>query len=225
MYSSNGIIDIPQLNKVAVAVLETPHGLATETELLMQSNHTTRLILCKCGCGQEIPYSKSPSRQRKYIGGHQPNANRPVAERFWEKVNVCSPDDCWEWKAFRSEWGYGLLNVNGHPESAHRISYELHFGCIPDGMFVCHKCDNPPCVNPSHLWLGTHQDNTDDRTQKSRQPVGENHPSAKLTDIQVIEIRERYAQGEFQRDLAIEYGVAQSNISQIVNRKRRGYIP
>jgi hypothetical protein len=89
--------------------------------------------------------------------------------RFWDKVAVRGPDDCWEWQAGCFKRGYGAFAFDGHkPGYAHRFSYELHHGPIPEGMRVLHECDNPPCVNPKHLRAGTQKDNIQDAVNKDR---------------------------------------------------------
>ncbi len=89
-------------------------------------------------------------------------------ERFWSRVR--KSDGCWEWTGLVNESGYGRIYVYGRVDRAHRLSYRIHLGPIPKGMFVCHHCDNPPCCNPSHLFLGTHMDNMRDATAKRRWP-------------------------------------------------------
>lgn len=144
-----------------------------------------------------------------------------VEERFWEKVDKRGPDECWEWGATKTRLGYGQLQIDGRSTSAHRVSWELAYGPIPDGLCVCHHCDNPGCVNPTHLFLGTELDNARDRDCKGRQRsprlVGERNGQAKLTRKQVLEIRRRYKKGVMcQRELGVRYGVTQSMISMIV---------
>lgn len=109
---------------------------------------------------------------------------RSLSERFWKKVDQNGPTHpvlgtpCWVWTASRFVRGYGALKVDDGPKGyAHRISWELHFGPIPDGLWVLHRCDNPPCVNPAHLFLGTHLDNMADMDAKGRR----NHPGRAKT--------------------------------------------
>lgn len=142
--------------------------------------------------------------------------------RFWSKVNISDdPDACWEWQAGISEKGYGKFHMGNTMCRAHRISYILNYGSIPDDLNVLHQCDNRKCVNPNHLFLGTQSDNIRDMQQKNRTVSGEKSPTAKLTSEQVIEIRKRYANGGIsQKALAKEYGMGQATISLIISRKR-----
>jgi HNH endonuclease len=120
---------------------------------------------------------------------------KPLAERFWAKVARGGPDDCWIWRGSKTSAGYGNLAslAGAQPFYAHRLSYEFHSGPIPRGMFVLHRCDNPACVNPNHLFLGTQTDNMRDMSAKGRSGIsirlGEANHRAKLTAEQVAEIR------------------------------------
>lgn len=134
-------------------------------------------------------------------------------------------DGCWIWCAGRNKKGYGIMRWRKKMTLAHRIAYELAFGEIPDGLLVLHNCpdgDNPSCVNPAHLWLGTNADNVADRVRKGRSKPrrGEQHGRAKLTADDVRNIRALYAEGELsQRQIGELYGITQQHIGHIVNHK------
>lgn len=131
---------------------------------------------------------------------------------------VRKTDGCWEWTGRRDRQGYGRLRMNGKECLAHRVAWELTRGPIPEGMKVCHSCDNPPCIRPDHLWLGTQRDNVLDMEHKGRavHVRGQHQGSAKLTEKQVLRIRIRCANGEGRRKLAREYGVSHTNVELIV---------
>lgn len=128
---------------------------------------------------------------------------------------------CWVWRGDAFKNGYGRLSVHDHPHYAHRVAYETHVGPIPAGQFVCHRCDNPRCVNPAHLFLGTPKDNNADmhakgRARKSRGGAG--HGNEKLTIEQVREIRRRHALGASHRELSLAFGVSMGAIGGVVYR-------
>ena len=142
----------------------------------------------------------------------------PWQQRFWRHVTRAADDECWEWTGSHNPDGYGHLRMHnrmGVPcdEDAHRLSWRLHHGAIPDGLCVLHTCDNPACVNPAHLFLGTIADNNHDMRLKGRDrhPRGEQNGRAKLTQAAVLDMRRRYAAGGIsQEQLGREYGVCQS---------------
>jgi hypothetical protein len=145
---------------------------------------------------------------------------KTVAERFHEKVTRLGPDDCWPWKASAYKSGHGEFFVS--PERgkvpAHTFARELATGIpCPAGREGCHRCDNPPCCNPAHVYYGTRQENVDDMWARGRSSHGSAHPMAKVTEPQVLAIRERFAAGEFETNLAREYGLSDSTVSNIVN--------
>lgn len=145
-------------------------------------------------------------------------------ERFWQSVSVGGDDTCWEWQAGRNEDGYGYLRWHGHKtEKAHRVAWILRFGEIPDDIEVCHQCDNPPCCNPHHLFLGTHTDNIRDMVAKGRlvTPRGEQHGEAKFSDAEIIEMRSKHQAGWKPQDIAKQYGVSQGYIYYILKERNR----
>jgi hypothetical protein len=146
--------------------------------------------------------------------------------RFWSHVNKSeNPDGCWFWTGVKTSAGYGILSINYKNTFAHRFSYEIHGGTIPEHMLVCHHCDHPACINPSHLFLGTHSDNTQDMIMKNRQgsrfgkfehKAGEQHPRAKLTWEQIEEIRKLRTSGIKLKEIANKFDVSITNIYDIV---------
>lgn len=141
---------------------------------------------------------------------------KTLEERFWGKVNI--PKDvegCWIWTGSKLRGGYGGININHKTKQAHRVSYELHYGEIPDGTLVCHKCDNPPCVNPHHLFLGNYKVNAEDKCNKGRMPTGERIPTNKLTQENVLEIRRMISFKIPRRKIAKIFGVGSTCITDI----------
>jgi hypothetical protein len=175
--------------------------------------------------------------------------SRPLAERYWEKVDKRGPVECWPWKGSTYEGGYGAIRYgDGTTRGAHRVGWELANGKPPpEDREVCHSCDNPPCQNPAHFFLGTHQANMADMSGKGRagdrtwvkgrprpavagerNPMrrhpelhvhGEQHPDAKLNESQVRDIRARRAAGASGYSLAKAFGVSEQAIAAIVKRK------
>lgn len=150
----------------------------------------------------------------------------PLKVRFESKFRVTP--GCWIWVAAQrsANCNYGVMRLApgcGGSRFAHRISYELYVGPIPDGMIVCHKCDNPRCVNPDHLFVGTHADNALDREAKGRgnQPRGEASNGVKITEIDVLKIR---SDARTQRKIALDYGLSQAAICKIKNKRTWSHI-
>lgn len=149
-----------------------------------------------------------------------------LKKRFYQKFDKGNASDCWEWKASIAGIGYGQIKLTGQRRQAyaHRVAYILENGDIPENMIVCHRCDNPKCVNPDHLFLGTQKDNMLDMKQKNRQTNGEKNARAKLTDQDVREIRSLLETGISQRKIASIYGVHQIQVSRIKTGKRWSHV-
>lgn len=148
----------------------------------------------------------------------------PIRERLYSHIDINPITECWEWNGSK-RGGYGRIIVGSRKDgsrrtiTAHRLSYILNFGEIPDGMEICHKCDNPCCINPGHLFAGTRQDNVNDRERKGRNITfaGEEQPLAKLTKKAVKDARwERTYKGTSYEKLAAKYGVAKKTMQNAV---------
>lgn len=139
----------------------------------------------------------------------------PMFVRLARNAKQDMRSGCLNWTGFRNPDGYGEMNISRKTSRAHRVAYECHVGPIPDGLQVCHSCDNRACINPKHLFLGTNADNMADKMVKGRHGYsggarGVSHPHAKLTNADVAAIRA--ASGISQRELAARFGVSQVNI-------------
>ena len=155
-----------------------------------------------------------------------------VLKRFWQKVNINEVDSCWIWIAARNRQGYGEFFVNGKLMRAHRVSWMIMRGNIPSGLFCCHHCDNPPCVNPKHLFLGTQNDNMVDAIKKERNNLsgiigrkGEKNRQAKLTERDVLLIRDLYKNADYTKyKLSNIFSVSTQQIHWIVTNRRWTHI-
>lgn len=184
--------------------------------------------MLRCDCGAETARQGVRLRQ-----GETPRCDacqrlKPIADRFWPKVLKAGPDDCWEWQGSRHPIGHGQLGRGARSDGvayAHIVSWEFANGPVPDGLCVCHRCDNPPCVNPRHLFLGTHRENSADMKNKDRHARGSRHSNAKLNEESVKIIRAEYESGRTQQDLADQYGVSRRLIGCIVHRVKWVHVP
>lgn len=150
---------------------------------------------------------------------------KSLKERLLEKIRVNADTLCWEWTAAKNKRGpisYGQI-WDGEMKLAHRASFEIYCSSIPEGLQVLHRCDNSGCVNPEHLFLGTHGDNMDDKVAKQRQARGITSSHAKLTEADIIAIRA--ASSDLLRNLAEQYGVHTSTISRIQSGKGWSHLP
>lgn len=192
---------------------------------------------CLCDCGNEAVVIASSLRnghtrscgciQREWASSGDARAGTytvaPETEPRGAGLAGGGPlPDCLEWTGRRSGDGYGQVYRGRYIGAARRLAYEARYGPIPDGLFVCHSCDNPPCVNLAHLWLGTNADNQRDSVAKGRHPSarGPGNARRKLTRDSVAGIRARLATGERQMSIAVDHGVTVATISAIANGTR-----
>lgn len=202
---------------------------------------STRMSTCTW-CGTETSNRRFCSIKCNVTHRHR---SVPIEERFWSFVE--KKGSCWEWTGGRDWDGYGIFSVRGKSVRAHRMAYSLAHGEEMPSVMVLHRCDNPPCCNPEHLWIGTALDNARDAVSKGRtatgdrsgarlyperlrrgpmpprapetRPRGSKHANAKLTEDKVIEIFRRIRLGDVQRAIAREYCVSTSTVSLLLQRK------
>jgi len=156
-----------------------------------------------------------------------PNRSKPVEQAFREKYLVDPGSGCWIWQASFMRTGYGQFNArNGRIVTAHRFSFELHKGAIPDGLFVCHTCDNRACVNPDHLWLGTCAENLADMRSKGRAVIpdrkGEANGQSKITEDDALFIK---SSSDSLSVLSKRFGITKTSVSNIKNGKTWRHLP
>lgn len=199
------------------------------------SNSTGKFWNCVCDCGTtKIVYGFTlRSGKSKSCGCHktdvstermkkmQLDAHGTPQERFFKRFKIRA-DGCWQWTSRADKDGYGILSVKDQNIRAHRFSYEHHIGPIPEGMVVCHHCDNPGCVNPEHLFCGTVKDNAQDALQKQRHYVGSKNGRSKLFDADVQDIKDSNLSGP---TLAKRYGVTRSTINKIKRGEGWQHLP
>lgn len=157
--------------------------------------------------------------------GHPASTPEVFGRVFWTHVRA-DPSGCWEWAGCIDHRGYGELRRAGRGHRAHRVAWELVNGPIPPDLEVCHRCDNPPCVRPDHMFLGTHRENMRDAAAKGRMVVrpenrrrGEAHGMAKLTEAKVLEMRRLRSEGVSCRLLAVQFGVHLRTAYYVTDRR------
>jgi hypothetical protein len=138
-------------------------------------------------------------------------ANRPaIKDALFAKADIQPASECWQWMGSTDKDGYGVFSYERKTLKAHRVALELSGVHVEKGQFVCHTCDNPKCINPAHLYVGTPQRNVADKVERQRQPKGEGIHAAKLTSDAVLAIR---ASGETDEALSRRYGVSRSAVT------------
>jgi len=192
-----------------------------------------------CGCGNPTKIADKDRADRgyikglphKYIAGHVFKTIKNHAAHFWSRINKEGPmhpilgTRCWLWTGAVSNTGYGSLEFDGVGADAHRVAWYITHGEWPTNE-ICHHCDIRLCVNMEHLFHGTRQENIDDAVAKQRHAHGENHNFTKLTNEKVLEIRAKYATGNYTyKDLGDVYGTVSQNIGDIVNGVTWKHIP
>jgi predicted XRE-type DNA-binding protein len=183
--------------------------------------------LCECGCGG---HTSGPSKH--FIKNHSvtkashARIPKPLAEKFWAKVQRGQSHECWLWIGVRFPDGYGFMHRSSKPLlwwRAHCLSWEVHCGPIPNGLCVLHHCDNPSCVNPAHLYVGTRADNARDRALRKRgkehRQYGEANDNAKLREADVRRIIACLKAGQSQTAIARQFGIVQPHVSRIAHRR------
>ena len=195
----------------------------------MQLNLTP---LCACGCGLPVTFNRN--RPRRFLKAHsnrvRPRVTIPVEVRLWQHVDKDGPvpphypelGPCWVWLGHIAGKGYGYISWNGTSISTHRVSWQLHFGPIPAGLWVLHHCDNPRCIRPTHLFLGTPLMNVLDMDAKGRRVIGflagAKNPNAKLGETDVAEIRS--LEGMLSKKaIARRFGISDIQVANIINRR------
>lgn len=186
------------------------------------------------GCSAEFSVSTARLRQTSARGFVIRFCSKPcmvaqqratnLREYFNARVDRSSADGCWPWTGTLNVTGYGNGHCNSKRFLSHRLGFELANGPIPDGMEVCHRCDNPRCVRPDHLFLGTHAENMADMSKKGRSARGERNGIAKLTANAAREIRRLVSMGEMKIEIAKRFGVGESVVRSIAKRKRWAHV-
>jgi hypothetical protein len=191
-----------------------------------------------CERGQQNSGMCTMHYQRKHLGlnismdapkqrGCGPGNSIPAEERFWSKVVKGSPDECWEWIGGKDDDGYGSMTIDGKTCRAARFSLSLSGVSLGPNDLACHTCDNPPCVNPAHLFKGTQVDNMADMDRKGRRVIarGERSGVAKLNNDKVLEIRRLSSLGMKGVDIARIIGTTEMTVSDVLRRKSWKHLP
>lgn len=205
--------------------VSAPGVMAQEAESPMQG---IPYGFCQCGCGQRTKLARQTHRKegtvkgepRRFVVGHaQRRSDAQLFEAF------APSDECWEWQGSTLPGGYGRVCRGRRTYLAHRLSYEFHVGPIPDGLLVCHRCDNRRCVNPQHLFLGTYLDNNRDMLSKGRGrvPRAEDHYAARLTNDmgQAILAAIRTMPPRSGKVIAEQFGTTKATVSEVKLGKKR----
>lgn len=213
----------------AVTGSNPPNGTALVIDTSVALDNIMRQFLDKAG----LPHTYTALKCLEYV------CNMEARMRFWSSVDKTVDTDCWIWRSDRSSFGHGRFLFLGQRTQAHRYAYELEYGTIPDGLVLCHKCDVPECVNPSHMFVGTQKDNIQDCVRKGRWPVGQTHwcsgkpelvkrgeraGNSKLSETQVAEIYRLCCSGSNYSDVAALFGINRATAVQIHRGKTWNHV-
>jgi hypothetical protein len=218
----------PFITKASPAEMLTGRGKYCGRECVRLSKFRGEAHDClHCGRLFHVPPNRANDGRGRYCGKPCADAAKvvvtdPVAH-FWE--HVVKREGCWGWTWHTDAPGYGVIHFQKRLILAHRLSWELHCGPIPDGLCVLHECDNPPCSNPAHLFLGTKPDNNRDRAAKGRSALGSRSGAAKLTETLVTDLRRRRAAGATIISLATELGMDRATVSDAISGKSWSHVP
>jgi hypothetical protein len=202
-YRARGLCAVHYNKNLSLRVIKPlyrrPHGSACSID------GCEKPYLCKDMCERHY------RQHKKY--GHIVATYKDIypIDRFSQKT-IRKENGCIEWTGVCTKEGYGSISINNRKIRTHRFAYNYYIGDIPEGLLVCHHCDNPRCCNPQHLFLGTNQDNADDKVRKNRHPRTRSH---KLTESDVIKIKKLLEQGERYRDIGKKFNVSTSPICKI----------
>lgn len=216
---------------MAFKKLDVPAIVLGETRVLHASS--TRLdgtvpgVLCRCyNCQKEFGVCVGDYRRGRGLFCTQA-CNREYRtltpeQRFWPKVN--KTETCWLWTGYTMPFGHGQIHTRYGAKLVHRLSWELHYGPIPDSLEVCHHCDVPQCVRPDHLFLGSQADNMRDAYSKNRLAKGERNGHAKLAECDVLSIFDMRSRGEKETVIAEHFNVSRGTINSILRRQNWKHI-
>lgn len=199
---------------------EKKFGMMTIIKLIKNSNYQDeRIYLCKCDCGtqKEVKFKLLRNQKKPRSCGCSRKINGfKVFENNFDKT-----EGCWEWKGTLHKGGYGKFRSLG----AHRAAYEYYIDKIPKGILVCHICDNRKCVNPSHLFLGTHKDNSQDMARKLRGRHGTKTNLSKLNESQVLEIRKMRISGKEYKEISDHFGICWGTVGTVCKNRQWKHVP
>lgn len=191
------------------------HWTVVDFDSIDSHGHMKLTCICICGTKRSVSIGNLKKGTSKCCGCIRKNPNANLKTRFFSKFK--QTEGCWNWEGCLSS-GYGVIGSGGNRMKAHRVSWEIHNGKIPKQKCVCHKCDNPKCVNPDHLFLGTHQKNMDDMISKGRanKAHGEDVGLSKLTVIEVVAIKRLRERKVKVKDLSFAFNTSDSTIKNIL---------